>query len=111
MIVIHYTEIDNFKKSLERFYSPLLLTDRADISGAGVVNVSAHFMIDTDGTIHQLMPIDYMARHIIGLNYSAIGIENVGGGNNKQNLTVEQLISNIKLINYLKKSLVLSNIL
>ncbi|MFT7005200.1 MAG: N-acetylmuramoyl-L-alanine amidase [Sulfurimonas sp.] len=103
IIVIHYTSIDDFNKSLERFKSSLLLTDRADIADAGVVNVSAHFMIQRDGTIHQLMPIDYMARHVIGLNYSSIGIQNVGGEHNKQNLTVEQLISNIQLINYLKK--------
>ena len=103
IIVIHYTGIDSFEKSLERFIPALLLTDRPDISGAGVVNVSAHFLVDRDGTIHQLMPVDYMARHVIGLNYSSIGIENVGGEKHKQNLTVEQLISNIQLINYLKK--------
>ena len=103
IIVIHYTGIDDFHDSLERFVPSILLSDRADISNAGVLNVSAHFMIERDGTIHQLMPLDYMARHVIGLNYSSIGIENVGGENHKQNLTVEQLISNIRLINYLKE--------
>ena len=103
IIVIHYTGTNSFKKSLERFTPALLLTDRPDISVAGVVNVSAHFLVDRDGTIHQLMPADDMARHVIGLNYSAIGIENVGGEKDKQNLTVEQLISNIELINYLKE--------
>ncbi|WP_415397464.1 N-acetylmuramoyl-L-alanine amidase [Sulfurimonas sp. CS5] len=103
IIVIHYTGINSFEKSLERFTPALLLSDRPDISGAGVVNVSAHFLVDIDGTIHQLMPVDYMARHVIGLNYSSIGIENVGGENHKQNLTIEQLISNIKLVKYLKK--------
>jgi N-acetylmuramoyl-L-alanine amidase len=103
IIVIHYTGIDDFEKSLERFTPALLLRDQSDISGAGVVNVSTHFLVARDGTIHQLMPLEYMARHIIGLNYSSVGIENVGGEKQKQNLTVEQLISNIQLINYLKK--------
>lgn len=103
IIVIHYTGIDDFKKSLDRFIPALLLTDREDISIAGVVNVSAHFLVDRDGTIHQLMPVDYMARHVIGLNYNSIGIENVGGEKHKQNLTDEQLISNLQLINYLRK--------
>jgi len=103
IIVIHYTGIDNFHDSLERFIPSILLSDRKDISNAGVLNVSAHFMIDKDGTIYQLMPVDYMARHVIGLNYNSIGIENVGGENHKQNLSVEQLISNIRLINYLKE--------
>jgi len=103
IIFIHYTGIDDFKTSLSHFKSAILLTDRPDIVKAGIVNVSAHFMVERDGTIHQLMPLDFMARHVIGLNYSSIGIENVGGENHKENLTVEQLISNIWLINYLKK--------
>ena len=32
--------------------------------------------VDRDGTICRLMPETWMARHVIGLNYSAIGIEN-----------------------------------
>jgi len=43
-----------------------------------------------------------MARHVIGLNYSSIGIENVDGQIKQDNLTVAQLESNIKLIDYLK---------
>jgi beta-N-acetylhexosaminidase len=49
------------------------------------------------------MPDNYMARHVIGLNYSAIGVENVGGKNNKKDdLTPAQLQANIKLVRYLK---------
>ncbi len=48
-----------------------------------------------------------MARHVIGLNYHAIGIENVGGspkhGKDQANLTSEQLASNIRLVHYLTK--------
>jgi N-acetylmuramoyl-L-alanine amidase len=38
----------------------------------------SHFVIDTDGTIYQLVPLDLMCRHTVGLNYTAIGIEMVG---------------------------------
>jgi beta-N-acetylhexosaminidase len=38
----------------------------------------AHFVIDSDGTIYQLVPLDLMCRHTVGLNYTAIGIEMVG---------------------------------
>lgn len=103
IVLVHYTGIDDFKKSLNRFKSETLPSDRPEIANGGNVNVSAHFIVDTDGTIHQLMPLDFMARHVIGLNYNAIGIENVGGENAKENLTVEQLISNVLLIKYLKK--------
>jgi beta-N-acetylhexosaminidase len=50
------------------------------------------------------MPENWMARHVIGLNYSTIGIENVGGkGNKKDDLTPEQLKANIALVRYLKE--------
>jgi N-acetyl-anhydromuramyl-L-alanine amidase AmpD len=41
-----------------------------------------------------------MARHTIGLNQTAIGIENVGGTPDKP-LTKEQLKSNIELVKHL----------
>jgi beta-N-acetylhexosaminidase len=103
IIVIHHTAIDTYEKSLARFTSETLPADRAEIQAAGAVNVSAHFMVEQDGTIHQLMPLDYMARHVIGLNYNSIGIENVGGENSADNLTQKQLEANIYLVNYLKK--------
>ena len=44
-----------------------------------------------------------MARHTIGINYSSIGIENVGGKDNKtEDLTQAQVIANAKLIQYLR---------
>lgn len=103
IIVVHHTAIDDFKDSISRFISQTLPTDRPDIVSAGAVNVSTHFMIERDGTVNQLMPLDYMGRHVIGLNYNSIGIENVGGQNSKDNLTDAQLKSNIELIKELKK--------
>jgi len=45
-----------------------------------------------------------MARHVIGLNYSSIGVENVGGeANTKEDLTPAQVQANIRLVNYLKE--------
>ena len=38
----------------------------------------AHFIIDTDGTIYQLVQLDVRCRHAIGMNWTAIGIEHVG---------------------------------
>ena len=46
------------------------------------------------------MPETTMARHVIGLNHCAIGIENVGGTKDTP-LTKAQLKSNIKLVKYL----------
>ena len=46
------------------------------------------------------MPETLMARHVIGLNHAAIGIENVGGTEDTP-LTRAQLKANIKLVKYL----------
>jgi N-acetylmuramoyl-L-alanine amidase len=40
--------------------------------------VCAHFVVDTDGTIYQVVPLRIRCRHTIGLNQTAIGIEHVG---------------------------------
>ncbi len=103
IIVIHWTAIDNFEDSYARFKEPILPSDRPDIKKASALNVSTHFMIKRDGTIYRLMDETTMARHVIGLNYSSIGIENVGGQNNINNLTNKQLKANIELIHYLTK--------
>lgn len=102
-VVLHWTAIMDLEKSFERLNSELLFSDRADIAKASALNVSAHFLVDRDGTIYQLMPDNWMARHVIGLNYSSIGVENVGGeGNTKEDLTKEQLDANIRLVRYLQ---------
>jgi beta-N-acetylhexosaminidase len=49
------------------------------------------------------MPDNWMARHTIGINYSSIGIENVGGKENKsEDLTPAQVEANVKLVKYLR---------
>ena len=103
IIVLHWTAIPTFKDSYARLKPERLLSDRKDIVKASALNVSAHFLIDRDGTVYRLMRENWMARHVIGLNYSSIGIENVGGRDNTQeDLTEAQVRSNIALIRYLK---------
>jgi len=90
-------------KSFKRLKPQKLFTDRKDIAKASLLNVSAHFLVARDGSIYRLMPENWMARHVIGLNYSSIGVENVGGkGNQKDDLTPAQRRANIDLIYYLK---------
>jgi len=104
IIVIHWTADMSFERSFNRLNPPILFSDRRDIVNASRLNVSAHFMVDRDGTIYRLMPERYMARHVIGLNYYSIGIENVGGrGNRREDLTQAQFESNVALIKYLKR--------
>ena len=79
MVVLHWTAIPDLAGSYEAFYPETLPGKRSDIQSAGSLNVSAHYLVDRDGAIYQLMPDTLMARHVIGLNHCAIGIENVGG--------------------------------
>lgn len=100
MVVLHWTAIPSLKKSFEAFNRSTLPNWRPDLENVSGLNVSAHFLVDQDGTIYRLMPETVMARHTIGLNHCAIGIENVGGTDNMP-LTKAQLRSNIFLVNYL----------
>ncbi len=103
IIMLHWTAEMDFDKSFKRLKPEKLLSDRKDIVKASALNVSSQFMVARDGTIYRLMPENWMARHVIGLNYSSIGIENIGGKDNKiDDLTPEQRQANIDLVMYLK---------
>jgi hypothetical protein len=101
MIVVHWTAIPGLEKSFDAFKQSKLPSSRPDITDASALNVSAQFLIDQNGKIYRLLPETTMARHVIGLNHCAIGIENVGGTSDMP-LTKKQLKSNIKLVKYLK---------
>jgi beta-N-acetylhexosaminidase len=103
IILLHWTAEMDFDKSFKRLQPEKLLSDRKDIVKASALNVSSQFLVARDGTIYRLMPENWMARHVIGLNYSSIGIENVGGKGNKiDDLTPAQRQANIDLVFYLK---------
>ena len=101
MVVVHWTVIPTADKTFAAFDPPVLPGSREGIAGASALNVSSQFMVDVDGTIYRLMPENWMARHVIGLNHCAIGIENVGPQPNGE-LTAAQLEANIWLIKYLR---------
>jgi N-acetyl-anhydromuramyl-L-alanine amidase AmpD len=102
MIVAHWTAIPTFEGSFNAFNPVMLPSFRKELKGVSPLNVSIHFLVDRDGTIYRLMPENLIARHVIGLNWCALGIENVGDGN-KFPLTEAQLKANIWLVKYLKK--------
>jgi beta-N-acetylhexosaminidase len=60
-------------------FDPVFNTFAADQPDLGELpGTCAHFVVDADGTIYQLVQLDLMCRHTVGLNYTAIGIEMVG---------------------------------
>lgn len=102
MVVLHWTEIPSLEDSFKAFENPTLPNHRAGITSASGLNVSSQFLVDQDGTIYRLMPENVMARHVIGLNHTAIGVENVGG-TPEMPLTDKQVKANIALVKYLAK--------
>lgn len=101
VIVLHYTAGGSAKATKNYFDNLTIEPSRTQLYAAGSVNVSAHFLVDRDGTMYRLMPETTMARHCIGLNHDAIGIENVGD-EAKIKLTDAQVAANIALVRYLK---------
>ena len=73
VIVDHYTAGDTFASAYNTF-----APDHPDSELHELPGTCAHFVIDTDGTIYQLVPLGIRCRHTVGLNWTAIGIEHVG---------------------------------
>jgi beta-N-acetylhexosaminidase len=71
VIIEHYTDGTSFSGAWATFASDAI--HLGELPG-----VCAHFVIDTDGTIYQLVNLHVRCRHAIGMNWTAIGIEHVG---------------------------------
>jgi beta-N-acetylhexosaminidase len=73
VIVEHYTASNSFSAAWNTFAANTPDPELGELPGT-----CAHFVVDRDGTIYQLVRLDVMCRHTVGLNYVAIGIEHVG---------------------------------
>ena len=73
VIVEHMTANTSFRATFNTFAS-----DAPDPELHERPGTCSHFVVDKDGTIHQLVPLGLMCRHTVGLNWTAIGIEHVG---------------------------------
>ena len=95
VVIVHWTESADADSVHRHFYKEA----RKD----GTLNVCSQFLVDRDGTIFRLTPETMLNRHAIGYNWCAIGIENVGGVGNNEDLTREQLQANVLIIRYLQE--------
>jgi hypothetical protein len=73
VIVLHYTAGSTYRGARAVFASNA--PNLGELPG-----VAAHFVIDKNGTIYQLVPLYVRVRHAIGLNHRALGIEFVQEG-------------------------------
>ncbi|WP_404790227.1 N-acetylmuramoyl-L-alanine amidase [Altericista sp. CCNU0014] len=87
-IVLHYTTSRNVQGSISWFKNP-------------ESEVSAHYIVDRDGKIYQLVNDSDKAWHCYGFNTTSIGIEHVAQQGDR--LTSEQENSSVQLIRWLCK--------
>jgi len=101
LVVLHWTGSGSAEGAFQTF-APARLGGRPELQGAGALNVGAHFIVHRDGACWQILDERRVARHVIGLNHCAIGIENVGdgpvGGATKAPLTPVQVDRNVALV-------------
>ncbi len=86
VVVIHFTASSSYASAYSTFASNARDAELGELPG-----VCAHFVIDTDGTIHQLVSLKWICRHTVGLNWTAIGIEHVG-------TSAEQILRNPRMM-------------
>lgn len=87
-VIVEHVAVAPSAASVKATFSP----DNPDPELHELPQVCSHFVIDRDGTIHQLVPLNVMCRHTVGLNYTAIGIEHAG-------FTDQDLLSNAAELN------------
>ena len=97
VIVIHYTETPTFQATYNTF-----APDTPDPELHELPNTCAHFVIDKSGGIHQLVPLDIMCRHTVGLNWTAIGIEHVGYSDQEVLNDPAQMTASLRLVRWLR---------
>ena len=97
VIVEHYTANTSYSATWNTFAA-----DVPDVELHELPGTCAHFVIDSDGTIHQLVPLTLMCRHTVGLNDTAIGIEHVGTSDGAVMGNQRQLRASLKLTRWLQ---------
>jgi N-acetylmuramoyl-L-alanine amidase len=73
VIVIHYTDSPTFSSTYNTFAADVPDPELHELPGT-----CAQFVIDRSGIIHQLVSLGVMCRHTVGLNWTSIGVEQVG---------------------------------
>jgi beta-N-acetylhexosaminidase len=97
VIVIHFTGSDSYASAYATFQADVRDAELHELPG-----VCAHYVIDKQGTIHQLVPLKWMCRHTVGLNWTAIGIEHVGTSDVQILNNRRQLEASLNLVRWLQ---------
>jgi N-acetylmuramoyl-L-alanine amidase len=97
VIVEHFTGTTSYRATYQTFAA-----DVPDVELHELPAVCAHFVIDRNGVIHQLVSLRIMCRHTVGLNWTAIGIEHVGTSDDQVMSNRRQLEASLRLTRWLQ---------
>jgi beta-N-acetylhexosaminidase len=97
VIVEHFTVLRTAAEVVERFAK-----NEPDVELRERPGVCSHFLVDRDGTILQLVPVNLICRHTVGLNDVAIGIEHVGAADSEVMNNPAQLRASLGLTAWLR---------
>jgi N-acetylmuramoyl-L-alanine amidase len=98
VIVEHFTETSSFGPVWNTFAD-----DVPDVELHELPQVCAHFVVDRDGTIYELVPPNLICRHTVGLNWTAVGIEHVGTSDSQVMGDRRQLRASLALTRWLQQ--------
>ncbi len=97
VIVEHFTASSTYSSAYNTFAA-----NAPDVEFGERPGVCAHFVVDRDGTIHQLVRLKWMCRHTVGLNHVAFGIEHVGVSDADVMGRRRQVIASLRLTRWLR---------
>jgi beta-N-acetylhexosaminidase len=97
VIVEHFTETSTAQEAFDTFAA-----DVPDSEFHELPNTCAHFLVEPDGRIDQLVALRLRCRHTTGLNWTAIGIENVGLSDREILGDAAQLSASLQLTRWLR---------
>lgn len=97
VVVEHLTVTTTWQAAFNTFAADVPDAELHELPGT-----CAHFVIDQRGVIHQLVPLRWMCRHTVGLNWTAIGIEHVGTGEASVMGDRRQLRASLRLTRWLQ---------
>jgi N-acetylmuramoyl-L-alanine amidase len=108
VIVEHYTETATAQEAYNTF-----APDVPDSEFHELPNTCAHFLVERSGRIDQLVPLTLRCRHTVGLNWTAIGIENVGFSDREILDDSAQISASLRLTRWLRCTygIVLNNVI
>lgn len=96
VIVHHYTANTSLSATWNTFASNAPDPELHERPGT-----CAHFVIDRDGRVYQLVRLSVRCRHTVGLNWTAIGVEHVGTSDASVMSNTRQLRASLRLSTWL----------